>query len=443
MKKLLPSTENLFAIHFLLEPPATNGSPQHLFGIALQEIATGVQHVWSMLDAAEELNYPLSRISECCPELERYVLKSFKDFLRENPHAKWLHWGLSKRPDGFDIIWRRARYQQINLPPILAEGSFDLLAHFKQEHGGSFAPSPKLYEAAKMNECLNVDFLTDHELEEAWSLRKFGEVEPSLSSGVAAICDLFDRKRRETLVTATRGTSSSKPPTTTGMKTEAGAASGQDVATPTVVTPVSSIRAGAVPTALQPAEAEFEFHRVRGMYFVKGFGESGHVSADLKGLSQIHRLIKTPAESVSMLELDGCTDDDRIRNDRHSKQPVWDDQMRQQVADELTRLKAELARAERDHDEAAADRARAEIQELKEQAVADLGQNFSPRDMNNPFNRLRPKIWGTLKTAFKNLRASGLVTLAEHFETAIAADGTGRSFVYSPVTTPPPTWRTE
>lgn len=83
-----------------------------------------------------------------------------------------------------------------------------------------------------------------------------------------------------------------------------------------------------------------------GVYQIAGFGESGHLPAHYKGLRHIARLIQTPGKPVLMLELIGA--DQRLKNDRRSRQPVDPERLRE-INDELSELRSALDEARQEN----------------------------------------------------------------------------------------------
>jgi hypothetical protein len=175
-------------------------------------------------------------------------------------------------------------------------------------------------------------------------------------------------------------------------------------------------------------------------YFVAGFGESGHLSG-YKGLSDIARLIKTPGEPVPMLDLEGAGQ--QLKRDRRSRQPAVDAPGLQQIAGQLKELKADLERALAEKNTVEADAARSQIEQLEASRASAMGVGGKMRDLNDLYNRLRPKIHGRLQTVYNAMREADppMKQLADHFELSISCEG-GSGFVYRPVGTPPP-WRFE
>jgi hypothetical protein len=190
-----------------------------------------------------------------------------------------------------------------------------------------------------------------------------------------------------------------------------------------------------VPTAVE----EFVFARSGDGYFIKGFGESGHLSR-YKGFDVIARLLRTPGQPVSMMDLTDA--DDRTKADRRSPQEVLDAEAKRQIKEQLTELEADLEQARANNSTVEADAAEADIMRLKQHLVQAVGLGGKDRDLNNHFNKLRSRIWNQLRTAYCRLRESNpqMKLLAEHFDMAISSEM--GQFTYRPGPNSP-SWITE
>lgn len=187
-----------------------------------------------------------------------------------------------------------------------------------------------------------------------------------------------------------------------------------------------------------PPKPEHEF-RPNGDGYDITFYESGHVSAfRCKGLHQIHRLIETPMVPVLMTELEGARLDDP-----HSRQDVADQDTLRDVAGKLREAKSELDRAtaSQNHDTIDVEHCRQEVEKWEDELGKLLGLRGQVRDLNNPYDKKRPKIWGTINTAKKRLREFGHSELADHLDGSI--DSERAWFVYVPKLNPIPNWKTE
>lgn len=187
------------------------------------------------------------------------------------------------------------------------------------------------------------------------------------------------------------------------------------------------------------AESEFVFRPDRDGYFIKGFGESGHVTAKgAKGLHDLFRLIQSPGIPVPMTTLGEPTgsvrsiSDDEAKSQgltmgrRTSRQPVADGMTFQQIAAKRTELKADIANADSDMER---EELQSELDTLEDAAKGMKGLNGKPRDLNNPNDRLRPKIDGRIKTACKAMEGR-FPNLSQHFANTCGAEG--GFFVYTP-----------
>jgi hypothetical protein len=182
--------------------------------------------------------------------------------------------------------------------------------------------------------------------------------------------------------------------------------------------------------------ARFVFAPSGNGYDLRGFGEAGHLS-NLKGLHVVYQLIQTPGGAVSMLDLAGA--DDRLRADRRTRQDVLDPDAKRDIVEELNDLHADLERARARNNTVEADLAEKAIEQLTQHLLQAAGLGGKSRDLNNPFDQLRPRIHGQLKTVYQAMRDSNppMSRLAEHFESSITSEG-GSTFVYRPARTRPP-----
>jgi hypothetical protein len=173
---------------------------------------------------------------------------------------------------------------------------------------------------------------------------------------------------------------------------------------------------------------EFVFAPTGDGYFIRGFGEFGYLSR-LKGLSVIAWLIQTPGEPVSMLELIGA--DRRTKEDQRSQQHALDTEAMRGIWDKLRQLKADLERARKENNTVDADLAQNQIQELQQALKQAQGLRGKERDLNNPFNKIRPRIHNQLRAVYAAMRKANppMSRLADHFECSISSEN-GNAFIY-------------
>jgi hypothetical protein len=184
-----------------------------------------------------------------------------------------------------------------------------------------------------------------------------------------------------------------------------------------------------------PAVEEFVFAPSGNGYLIKGFGESGHLSG-YKGLDVLAQLIRTPGKPVSMLDL--VRADDRTRADKRSPQQVFDPAAKKKILERVRELEADLERARKDNATVEADLAEAEIEKLTGHLLQGEGLGGKHRDLNNLFDKLRPKIHGRLRTVYQAMREADprMHKLLEHFDLSISSEG-GTGFIYRPAGDPP------
>jgi len=191
--------------------------------------------------------------------------------------------------------------------------------------------------------------------------------------------------------------------------------------------------------AENPPDEEYIFALAGDGYSIAGFGESGYVRK-LKGVKQIAVLVQAPGQPVPMNELVGASKEERIVADKRSRQPTLDTKAKHDLKERLSEARGELERAQSVNDTVEVTHCQEEIEQLARQLKGDLGLRGKSRDMNDPTNRLRSRICGTLSTAYDTLKKSQppMNELAAHFGASISAEGS--AFIYRPVNKPTPKW---
>jgi len=168
-------------------------------------------------------------------------------------------------------------------------------------------------------------------------------------------------------------------------------------------------------------KAAFAFQPDGDGYFVRGLGKQGHFTAKgAKGLHDIFRLVKSPGVLTPMLELDAEAGTIRLDGDSHNPQPVANSKTRQDIAAKRRELRADIDNADTDLER---DESRAELETLEAEAKKMFGLAGKARDLNNPNDRLRPKLLARKTRACKQIKNSGLSELAGHLDLSIVSDG--------------------
>ncbi len=169
-------------------------------------------------------------------------------------------------------------------------------------------------------------------------------------------------------------------------------------------------------------------------WFIRAFGAEGHFT-NLDGFRDLDKLLRSPGKPVSMIELDGGLDNGSTRS--RSKQPALDAKAREQIEKEIKRLREEVASADNVVEKADSQH---RLDELLQQYQRDTGIGGKDRDLNNPADKLRPKIHGRLRAVRNTLKDAvpPLCDLAAHLETPNVRSE-GLAFIYDPPK-PAPEW---
>lgn len=166
--------------------------------------------------------------------------------------------------------------------------------------------------------------------------------------------------------------------------------------------------------------AEFVFRPDGDGYLVRGFGEAGHITGKgAKGLHDIFRLVLAAGSPVPMIELDAGPGTKRLSGDSQSKQPIANSQTVIDIRNRRRGLQEEIDRATNDDEKAEAQQ---QLAELNAEALKLVSLRGKPRDLNNPINKLRPKLLKRKRTACNQMKKCGLSELADHFDLSIGSE---------------------
>jgi TolB-like protein len=156
--------------------------------------------------------------------------------------------------------------------------------------------------------------------------------------------------------------------------------------------------------------------------WVADYGGRRAVLPDLKGLSDIRRLLERPGEEIHCLDLAG-REDDAFRGE-----VVLDDAARQALKGRIRDLQEELAEAEDMNDPGRAGRARAELDRLVETLSRALGLGGRGRRLGDAAERARTTVTWRIRHAVKRVEAAH-PELGRHLANSLR---TGTFCVYQP-----------
>lgn len=176
--------------------------------------------------------------------------------------------------------------------------------------------------------------------------------------------------------------------------------------------------------------SEFRFVQDGDGYFIAGFGESGHIKRS-KGFDVLFRLIQSPGVPVLAMELVDKHGQPG-KSDTRSRQESLDKKALGQIWASMSELKQDADRANAVGDTVEADVTNRQIAKLQQQLDAALGAGGRPRDINSEWDKVRPRIFSRLTTAYKTFRSHdvAMLELAAHFEAAVSSES--GAFVYRP-----------
>ena len=191
-----------------------------------------------------------------------------------------------------------------------------------------------------------------------------------------------------------------------------------------------------------PTQSEYVFRRDGDGYYIKGFGEEGHLTAkSAKGLHDLFRLVETPRVPVLMLELEAGRGVAQLDGDHRSIQPMVDETGMRNIRNKLEQITAYInsidpkspdSRMEREEQERERDKLLAEANKVQgKKGVRDLNAS--------DLNRMKANIAGRIKTACKQMK-NDFPKLSEHFAVSTGAHES-KFYRYMPAI-PDMTWNT-
>jgi TolB-like protein len=181
--------------------------------------------------------------------------------------------------------------------------------------------------------------------------------------------------------------------------------------------------------AIEPAADASPAFRREGETWTLCFQERAARFRDTKGFRDLAVLLAQPHRSVHCIELAGRT------ISTPSEDPVLDARARREIERRILDLQAELDGAERDHDLAAAERTRAELDELVGAFSKTLGIGQRSRRLGSASEKARSAVTWRIRSAIRKIAAAH-PALGRHLDNSIR---TGTFCVYEPES--PVEWR--
>lgn len=203
LSKIERNPDNYFLIHYSCESfyDIKDGRTPRVTSIAIKSISTGQVESFSMHKVAEEKGLSISEIVDRYDEIEKCMLKSYFEFLKDNKSKFYLHINMRDINYGFKAIEHRARVLKLK-PYILADTQkIDLADLLKKRYGDNYTGHPRMETLCTLNDIKSKGFLNGSEEAKAFENQEYLKLHQSTLAKVEMYSNIVKRAINGTLKT--------------------------------------------------------------------------------------------------------------------------------------------------------------------------------------------------------------------------------------------------
>ena len=177
-----------------------NTSPR-ITSIAVRNLDSGQTHSFSIHQVAETRGIDLDAITTYYDKLEREMLDSFYDYVRQRPNHRWLHWNMRDVNYGFAAI--EHRYRVLGGEPVVIHENdkHDLARILIARYGPAYAGHPRMLNLVKLNHITDRDALSGESEAAAFDGQEYAKLHLSTLRKVDVISNIAEREWNGTLKT--------------------------------------------------------------------------------------------------------------------------------------------------------------------------------------------------------------------------------------------------
>ena len=195
LARVMDQPDHVVVIHYSCESfyDRPDGSSPRITSIAVRNLGSGQTTSFSIHLAAETNGIPNADIDAHYNDLERQMLDSFYEYVREHSGYTWLHWNMRDINYGFHAIAHRYRVlggTPIDIPEALL---FDLARSFAALYGLRYAPHARLKHIVDKNGVSHKDFLAGAEEATAFQNKEYVPLHLSTLRKVDILATLAER----------------------------------------------------------------------------------------------------------------------------------------------------------------------------------------------------------------------------------------------------------
>jgi hypothetical protein len=187
-KTIKKHPDRFYLIHYSSErlfDESTGGFSPRITSIVVMHYQTRQIQSYALHVIAERLGIPREEVSAKYDDIEKELLSSFFDFVRDHRQSYWVHWNMRSLVYGFEHLEHRFRLLAKTEPPIIPiEVRLNLNDIFKERYGANYAADPRLKNLMILQGELPRQFMEGHEESEAFKAMEFIRMNASTISKV-------------------------------------------------------------------------------------------------------------------------------------------------------------------------------------------------------------------------------------------------------------------
>lgn len=162
ISNLMDSPEHVIIIHYSCESfyDRPDGTSPRITSIAVRNLASGQSTSFSIHQKGEINGFRLDEIEQNYNDLEKDMLDSFYEYVRNHSNYFWLHWNMRNIDYGFQAIAHRYRVLGGEPFDISESKRVNLASLLTDIYGSNYIPHQRLPNIAIKNNITHTDFLS-------------------------------------------------------------------------------------------------------------------------------------------------------------------------------------------------------------------------------------------------------------------------------------------
>ncbi len=206
LTKMSTNPNRVYVVHYSGEDfkkPDTGGSPR-IASIAVRNFDSGETKSFSIHMFAELEHVSSRDIASRYNDLEKRMLESFYEYVREHKDADWVHWNMRDINYGFVALEHRLSVLGGKPIEIEEQSKFDLSRALVTLYGESYAQHHRMPSLMALNDMTTNDFLSGQQEAEAFREGRYVALHRSTLRKVHTFCYFLEGAIDRTLKTDAR-----------------------------------------------------------------------------------------------------------------------------------------------------------------------------------------------------------------------------------------------